>query len=237
MGGGFGSKLYSIAAMKNRKFLFQIFLLPIQVIFSAQSIYSQTTFQKTYNNGVPSSFDWGFAVQETLDSNFITSGSVPSNLKDYGLLKMNRYGAVLWGKAYGITGKSDVAYSAQQTADLGYIMAGTSYGKLFLVKTNATGALQWAMTYDSVVAIPLATPVPPISIHQTSDGGYIVGSSILSYGIQVVFMVKVNATGNLSWARKYQSTGFAMRGGSVRQTQDGGYILASTHSGNTGIYA
>ncbi|MGB2770199.1 MAG: hypothetical protein WBC88_10780 [Candidatus Zixiibacteriota bacterium] len=61
---------------------------------------------------------------------------------------------------------------------------------------------------------------------QTSDGGYIVTGITLSYdsGAQV-YLIKTDSKGDTLWARTYGGAGWD-QGNSVRQTSDGGYIVA-----------
>jgi hypothetical protein len=61
---------------------------------------------------------------------------------------------------------------------------------------------------------------------QTSDGGYIVTGITLSYGAGAqVYLVKTDRRGDTLWARTYGGAGWD-QGNSVRQTSDGGYIVA-----------
>ncbi len=217
----------------NQKIISGICLVLLQIIFPVLNTYCQTTFQKTYVNGSTASFDVGYSIQETADSNFMLSGSIPNNFIDYGLIKTDRKGKVIWAKAYGLSGIADYPYSEQQTTDEGYIMAGVSLNNLYLVRTDSAGVLLWAKTFGNVRLGSMFDPVTPPSIQQTSDSGYIVGATILSFNVYCYYLVKIDASGNLSWARKYQHVGFHMMGGPVRQTKDGGYILAGSH-GATG---
>ncbi|MCX6353814.1 MAG: hypothetical protein NTZ78_02780 [Candidatus Aureabacteria bacterium] len=70
------------------------------------------------------------------------------------------------------------------------------------------------------------------SIHQTSDGGYIMAGSTASYGAgrDDVLIVKLDSSGNQIWASTFggQSDDRAY---AIQQTTDGGYITAGyTHS-------
>ena len=91
---------------------------------------------------------------------------------------------------------------------------------VFLVKTNRYGTVQWAKTYGRTDNEHAS------SVQQTSDGGYILsGEMFFSSGSDYsnAFLIKVDAYGDLQWAKSYGGTwaeGFAL----VRQTSDGGYI-------------
>ena len=61
---------------------------------------------------------------------------------------------------------------------------------------------------------------------QTSDGGYIVTGKTSSYGSGAqVYLIKTDRRGDTLWARTYGGAGWD-QGNSVRQTSDGGYIVA-----------
>jgi uncharacterized delta-60 repeat protein len=127
---------------------------------------------------------------------------------------------VKYAKTYGGT-NSERLYSVQQTSDGGYIVAGRtrSFGAgnydIFLIKTNASGNVQWAKTYGG------ADWDEAFSVRQTSDGGYIVAGRTWSFAAGVTFLIKTDASGNVQWAKTYGGTPH-----SVQQTSDGGYIVA-----------
>ena len=76
------------------------------------------------------------------------------------------------------------------------------------------------------------------SIEQTLDGGYIIIGSTFSFGegSYDVYYVKIDADGEVDWARTYGGTG-ADYGVSIQQTLDGGYIIAGyTNSSGAGDY-
>ncbi len=76
------------------------------------------------------------------------------------------------------------------------------------------------------------------SVHQTTDGGYIITGSTWSYGpgIEAIYLIKTNSTGDTLWTKVF---GGAIGSGgleSVIQTSDGGYIIGSgTRSFGAGL--
>jgi hypothetical protein len=173
--------------------------------------------------------DWAFSVQQTSDGGYIVAGGTSSfgaGGNDVFLIKTNAFGNVQWAKTYGEE-DDDVAYSVQQTSDGGYIVAGTtrSFGAgwddIFLIKTNASGNIVWTKTYGGTGWDEA------FSVQQTSDGGYIVAGGTTSFGVGGgdIFLIKTNVFGNLQWAKTYGGINDD-RAYSVRQTPDGGYIVA-----------
>jgi hypothetical protein len=138
--------------------------------------------------------------------------------------------AVAFAKTYG-GANADQARFVQQTSDGGYIVAGRtlSFGAgwfdFFLIKTDAFGNVQWAKTYGGT------NHDQAHFVQQTSDGGYIVAGYTYSFGagISDAFLIKTAANGNISWAKTYGGTS-ADVAYSVRQTSDGGYIVAGETS-------
>jgi hypothetical protein len=79
-----------------------------------------------------------------------------------------------------------------------------------IVKTGASGDLQWAKTYNGEFGVSREAS----SIMQTADLGY----ALCGYG---GWILKLDALGNVQWSRTYGLLGqsFAI------QTSDGGYVL------------
>jgi predicted secreted protein len=131
-----------------------------------------------------------------------------------------------WSKTYGGTGLEN-ARCMIQTSDGGYALAGDteSFGAgnkdFWLVKTDASGNMEWNQTYGGVRA-EIA-----FSVVETSDGGYALAGRTRSFGAAMVdcWLVKVDSSGNQEWRKSYGGAGIeAAR--SVVETSDGGYALA-----------
>jgi len=130
-------------------------------------------------------------------------------------------------KTFGGNSK-DEAYSIQQTADGGYIVAGgTSFGignyDVYVLKLNSDGSLAWQKTFGGGIAY---------SVQQTTDGGYIVAGYVSGN----VDVLKINSDGSLAWQKTFGGSGWDYAR-SIKQTTDGGYIVAGyTNSFGAGNY-
>jgi hypothetical protein len=123
---------------------------------------------------------------------------------DVYLVKTDSRGDTLWTRTYG-GAEVDEGYSAEQTADGGYIIAGKTYSfgaggvDVWLLKTNAAGDTIWTRTYggpDDEVGS---------SVQQTTDGGYIVGGITNSFGAggYDFYLIKTGGSGDTVWTRTY----------------------------------
>ena len=190
-------------------------------------------WQKTYGG---KGDEVGYSVQQTSDGGYVIAGWTTSfgpGGYDVYLVKTDASGTQLWQKTYGGTGDEE-GCSVQQTSDGGYIIVGytTPLGSggsyIYLVKTDASGTQLWQKTYGGT------SEEFGFSVQQTSDGGYIIvgslskiaGYSNLSdVGNSDVYILKTDASGNQIWQRTFGGAG-SDAGFSIRQTSDGGYIIA-----------
>ncbi len=189
-----------------------------------------TLWTKTYG-GVYD--DYGFSVQQTMDGGYVLAGWRMFGGMDTAayLVKTDANGDTIWSRMYSGTGQGPnfICYSAQQTSDSGYILAGYNYphplirSNVYLVKTDADGDTVWQRGYG-----PANNEDYGFSVRQTSDGGYVVvGSTSSNPSVNTdVYLVKTNADGDSLWAKAYNCCNRWDYGKSVEQTPDGGYIIA-----------
>jgi len=136
---------------------------------------------------------------------------------------------VEWYKTFG---GSDYEYarSVQQTFDGGYIVVGyiaeycegpPCHCDVYLLKTDPNGNEVWNKTFGG------ESCDTAYSVRQTSDGGYIIAGTTLSFGegSHDAWLIKTDSNGTLEWDKTFGSSGYE-EGYSVQQTTDGGYILA-----------
>lgn len=204
--------------------------------------------------------DIGYSIQQTSDGGYIVCGLVHANggdvsglhdtlqagYTDAWIVKLDTVGNIQWQHCYGGS-YGDYAKDIIQTSDGGYAFTGATGSNdydvsgnhggvtdVWLVKISGNGLLQWQKCLGGS-----ANDVG-VSLHQTADGGYIIGgrtdsndgdvSGNHSAGQFDAWVVKTDSTGNLQWQRCYG--GNSIEGIlCLRKTTDGGYIFVSeTHS-------
>ncbi|MFI5170970.1 MAG: T9SS type A sorting domain-containing protein [Chitinophagales bacterium] len=143
----------------------------------------------------------------------------------------------------------------EQTDDGGFILAGYSYSDIsgdksenslgtdyWIIKLNNSGEIEWQNTIGGMGDDWVE------SVHQTTDGGYIVGGFSYSgisgdktegayldpYGEKTAdyWVIKLNSFGNIEWQNTIGGNKWDYLN-SLEQTSDGGYILGGYSS--TGI--
>lgn len=128
--------------------------------------------------------------------------------------------------------------SSQQTSDGGYVMGGFTFSfgagsnDAYIMKFDSSGNLSWAKT--------IGTTGDEYGgfVRQTSDGGYILATQTtgLGAGGTDALVVKLDSTGNITWAKTYGGSGYDDTDG-IQQTSDGGYIVAgNTNTDGSYVY-
>ncbi|MHC4083666.1 MAG: hypothetical protein ACYSWZ_03080 [Planctomycetota bacterium] len=114
-------------------------------------------WQKTFGG---SNWDVGLSVQQTSDGGYIIAGCMTSPLaerENVYFIKTDPNGNSRWQKTFGESNYIDRAYSARQTSDRGYVIAGFTYsygaGKndVYLVKLCPDGTLSADFNCDGTV--------------------------------------------------------------------------------------
>lgn len=246
--------------MKRSHFLSTCSIPAFLLLGTSPSMAQEIQWEKSYG-GIQS--EHLFDAQPTVDYGFILAGSSLSgktgnkeqeniNNFDFWLWKMDERGDLDWQKSYGGTG-ADFLNSVKVTRDGGFILAGTStsmksgdkeddsWGNedFWIIKLNAKGDEEWQKTIGGSGRDLVKV------IHQTVDGGYIVGGSSESvisgnktsphYGSMDYWIVRLDSHGIIKWQKTYG--GLLMdQLESLIPTQDEGYLVGgwsnSSISGN-----
>jgi hypothetical protein len=213
-----------------------------------------------------------FSLQETTDRGFILGGystnraggnktSASFGGYDFWIVRTDANGNKLWDRSYG-GANDDYLRTVKQTTDGGFILGGQSLSApggnktsalfgtndFWVVRIDANGQSLWDRSYGGASADRLQ------DLQQTRDGGFILGGVSLSgnttgnktnvnYGLNDMWLVKIDPDGNILWQRSYGGTGNDELL-SLEETTDGGFILGgfsfsaasgnktSTHYGN-----
>src|SRR6185436_2345009 len=189
-----------------------------------------------------------YSIHQTSDNGYIIGGITWSDdgdvsgihgvNADYWVVKTDSMRNIQWQKCLGGS-LDDIASSVQQTMDGGYIVVGYtrsmdgdvigSHGQndFWIVKLNIGGTIQWQKCLGGTDLDNA------FSIQQTFDGGYIVAGETISNDGDVngnngdfdFWIVKLDDAGTIQWQKCYGGTDYD-RAFCIRQTSDGGYIIA-----------
>ena len=167
------------------------------------------------------------------------------------VVKLDSSGKLQWQQGFNDFGSqsgSATANSIVQTTDGGYLAAGHWFGPglsptagALLLKLDSSGSLQWQKAYSggtycyfngfAEVCVPIGALV--YSMHQASDGGYVLGGAgdleLLDSVPLVPWLAKVDLSGNLLWQNFYYqvyTTGrpLSQYFASAAPARDGGFI-------------
>jgi hypothetical protein len=204
-----------------------------------------------------SAWDYAESIQQTTDGGYIVAGRTASNNGnvsgnhgnwDCWVVKLNVAGKIEWQKCLGGS-SADYAYSAQETADGGYIVAGSTESSLTGdVGSNHGGFDYWVVKLDGLGNIVWQKCLggssfeQAYSVQQTADGGYVVAGYTYSsltgdvgsnHGVSDFWVVKLDGLGNIVWQKCLGGSSFD-EAHSIQQTADGGYIAAGYTWSNNG---
>jgi hypothetical protein len=189
-----------------------------------------TVWSRTYGG---TGYDWAYSLVATSDGGYAIAGYTVSSgagNADFWLVKTDEFGNMEWNRTYG-GAEMDIAYSLIATSDGGYALAGETWSfgdgtpAFWLVKTDASGNMEWNRTYGTVWGWDGAS-----SLVEASDGGYaIAGDSLRVFaGVHDFWLVKTDEFGNVQWNRTYggPEQDWAT---SLVETPDGGYAIAGNN--------
>ena len=161
-----------------------------------------------------------------LSNKLFLSGFVLFALIIFSLIILVEASTAMWSSTYGGI-DNDLSYALVENSDGGYALAGTTYSfgadanDFCLVKTDASGNLQWNKTYGGTEG------EWAYALVENSDGGYALAGFTYSLGAGEgdFWLIKTDASGNLQWNKTYGGTEVDAAS-SLVETSDGGYALA-----------
>lgn len=144
--------------------------------------------------------DLGASVQQTFDGGYIICGSTSytaTGNRDVFIIKTNGNGIEQWSKTFGGT-DHDYGNSIEQTLDGGYVITGVTFSPgnlardIYVIKTNSFGDSLWTLKIGG------SGNDEGNSVHQTSDGGYIVCATVFTGSGFNASLIKIDSNGNIT---------------------------------------
>ena len=174
-----------------------------------------------YDYGGEFTADYANGICQVQDGGFIVVGS--NSTEGVYILKINSMGIQINEEFVAISG---TPHRVQATFDGGAIMVGGA-SSLYVMKLNANGGNSWLKSYGGASA--------GYSVIQLADSGYAVfGHKEYPLLDDDFWLIRLNKDGDSLWTRHYGNK-YNDRGYSVRQTYDGGFIMAGNMFPENGI--
>jgi hypothetical protein len=182
------------------------------------------------------SFNISSTVVETSEGGYALVGTFPNGVPDSytHLIKTDGAGTYLWEKNLCLDKKLQrdwqkamvcsraYFWEAIQSQDGGYVLTGGSGNRIGLVKTDASGNIEWLQSYSGSAAPALL---------QTADGGFLIAGQRRGNGI----LLKAAEDGDLEWTKSFggieEDTFTALEHGANGEI----IVLASTKSFGEGL--
>jgi hypothetical protein len=184
--------------------------------------------------------DWFYTINKTSDNNLLMIGATSSfgaGGSDVMVAKTNKDGDTLWTKTYG-GALTDLGYNFTQMSDSGYLFCamssswnGGTNSDAYLIRTNSNGDTLWTNSFGG------ADDESFYSAAELTPGGNIIAAGFtesFGAGANDVFIVKLNANGNLIWAKAFGAFSYDFMY-SMLLTSDGKILITgSTLSSGAG---
>ena len=181
-----------------------------------------------------------------MGNDYYLSG-LTQNADEFGLLKMDSLGSILWSKQYGGTAE-DHCFGMDMGLDgsvflTGHTLSGTENWDTYTMKIDSSGNLQWESKAGNPRGFnPKFIHDEAWGVKSTEDGGCIIvagtgdeygrysrrcGSSGDNSNTWHIYLVKFDMNGSLEWQKTYGSeNGIDWAGEAIDLTSDGGAIVA-----------
>ncbi|ADL11812.1 flagellin [Acetohalobium arabaticum] len=176
-------------------------------------------FTKPFGGGK----DQGKSVYPTQDGGYILAGDSDSTDKDDDMLlmKLDQNGEFQWEKYLDHGDLFDEVNDIKQTADDGYIVAGSNnnYGTAGMYKLDSSGNQEWHKNYSGNSIE---------SVEELSGGDYVFAGREGSGGGSDMMIVKTESNGDQVWKRSLDNLGDFDEGVSIEITDDGKYVVSGT---------
>lgn len=199
---------------------------------SISTLLSQTTILKTFGGtSTEATFGGGVSSQGGFYLSGYTS-SFGSGQNDGLITKLDSLGNLEWSRTIGLT-SNDILNDAEPTADGGVLVVGTYRDgdpDALVAKFDSNGNLQWAKTYGTTGHDNFT------NVNEDANGNFLIAGFTESFnpgGQRDAMAVKLDASGNLIWARTfggYQNDW----GREIWESANGYYFVGNSFSYGTG---
>jgi len=184
----------------------------------------QSPFSKVFYD--PAGSVQGYSIAKTFDQNFMVAGQKDNRAM---VMKVSPAGIVMWGKKISSFNGSYfncVITTHDSTCLLAGVTPDTATGirDIACTRITASGDTLWSKK------IAFGTDAYLYSVSQTSDHGFILGGYLVqpvSPG-KSMLVIKLDASGGLTWARILAASNSSGWAASVKQTTDGGYAVTGS---------
>ena len=178
--------------------------------------------------------DVAYSIIQSSDRGYVVAGwteSFGAGWYDFYVVKLDSSGNVIWTKTIGGS-FLDVGGSIIRSSDGGYVIAGgtasfgAGFADFYVVKLDSSGKVIWTKTIGGR-SLDVAN-----SIIQSSDGGYVVAGSTLSFGAGLAnfYVVKLDSSGNVIWTKTIGG-GSLNIGGAIIRSSYRGYVVTGATAG------
>ena len=170
-------------------------------------------------------------AKQTHDGGFIVTGRTAIDTLGYiYAIRCDSLGSILW-VTYNHGVRSAWAYSVQQTADCGFVIAGSTYvpGRGdwgYLLRLDSLGDTLWGRAFHVGGGLCY-----PYEVQVLPDGGFAVGGNVDIGGDGFACLIRTDSLGETLWTRRYAGTAHCT---SLDLCSDGGFVLGGTCSSMTG---
>lgn len=203
-----------------------IFLLGLRSLSVAQ--FPDTTWTRAFGSV---GYDYGRDIANAKDKGYIICGEVIDysfGSRQLYLVRIDENGDTLWTQTYGNEwsdrGHGVCCLYDDGFAAIGYTAPNGNNGfDIFVVRTDSQGDALWTRHYGGV------NNEMGKAIVQTEDGGFALFGATDSYGAGQLdmYLVKIDSLGNQLWHETYGGSNIDY-GLDIKQTNDGGFILAGS---------
>jgi len=202
------------------------------LIILAQTSSAQSIFQKNYGANI--SIGYSLVADS---SGYLIAGTINSTGQggqDMLIIKTDLDGIITWAKTIGGAG-NEVAYAAKASSDGGYIIVGsassysnasTDSANFYVVKTNASGNVQWTRVIG-LLGTETAKDVIETYDHKFAIVGF---TKSIGAGNEDIYLTELDSAGNLLWANSFGSSGSDF-GNSLVQAGNHNFLIVGSTTG------